>query len=213
MPSFQRQVAFSGNNTVSRPPHQDELEAIRRFASHASRCLECAHPFEAHVTGRTLCNRGHHYAQQVAAYVYGKAGKAYSVIDRNDGLAPTQVEIPVNCEAVRELLKAMDRGLRIRQPPIVSYDPTYPVAPRVILAPPHPRSQQVIEVPHRRHSTIHHAVARRPVKAYAAGRGSLYASDMDHRNRRYLADADLYSTRPYRARDDMVINESRQYYR
>jgi hypothetical protein len=210
MPSLPRQVAFSGNNTISRPPHEEELEAIRRFASHASHCPDCAHPYEAHVTGRTLCNRGHRYAQEVAAYVYSKAGKAYSVVDRKDGLAPTQVEIPVNCGAVRELLKAMDRGLRIRQPPVVSYDQTYPVAPRVVLAAP---SQQIIEVPHRRHSTCHHAVARRPVKPYTGGRGSLYASDMNDRHRRYLADTGLYSTRPYRARDDMIISEARQYYR
>ncbi|KAI9774171.1 MAG: hypothetical protein M1840_005264 [Geoglossum simile] len=212
MPSFQRQVAFSSNNTVSRPPHEDELEAIRRFASHASHCPECAHPYEVHIAGGTLCNRGHRYAQSVAAYVYNKAGKAYSVMDREDGLAPTQVEIPIHCEAVRGLLKAMERGLRIRKPPVVSYDRTYPVAPRVVVPAPHQPSQQII-VPHRRHSTIHHAVARRPDKTYTAGRGSLYASDMNDRQLRYLADAGLYSPRPYRSRDDMVTNESRQYYR
>jgi hypothetical protein len=213
MPSLQRQVAFSSNNTVSRQPHENELQAIYRFASHASHCLQCAHPYEVHVAGGTLCDRGHRYAQNVATYVYNKAGKAYSVMDRDDGLAPTQVEIPVNCGAVRELLKAMERGLRVRQPPVVSYDRTYPVAPRVVSAAPHPPSQQIVEVPHRRHSTIHHAVARRSEKAYTPGRGSLYASDMHDRHRRYLVDAGLYSTRPYRARDDMVINDSRQYLR
>ncbi|KAI9770656.1 MAG: hypothetical protein M1839_003077 [Geoglossum umbratile] len=213
MPSFQRQVAFSSSNSVSRQPHEDELEAIRRFASHASHCRKCAHPYEVHVTGGTLCDRGHHYAQNVASYVYNKAGKAYSVMDRDDGLAPTQVEIPVNCGAVRELLKAMERGLRIRKAPLISYDRTYSIAPRVIMAP-HPPAQQIVEVPHRRHSTLHHhhAVVRHSEKPYISGRGSLYASDMNDRHRRYLADS-LYSTRPYSSRDDMVVNESRRYYR
>ena len=213
MPSFQRQVAFSSSNTVSRQPHDDELEAIRRFASHASHCRKCAHPYEVHVNGGTLCDRGHHYAQNVASYVYNKAGKAYSVMDRNDGLAPTQVEIPVNCGAVRELLKAMERGLRLRQTPLISYDRTYPIAPRLVMAAPHPPAQQIIEIPHRRHSTIHHAVARRSEEPYISGRGSLYASDMNDRHRRYLADSGLYSTRQYSARDGMVINESRRHYR
>lgn len=213
MPSLQRQVAFSGHNTVSRQPHEVELEAFYRFASHASHCPQCANPYEVHLAGGTLCDRGHRYAQHVATYVYNKAGKAYSTMDRDDGLAPTQMEIPVNYGAVRGLLMAMEHGLRVRKSPVISYDRTYPVAPRVAVAAPHPPAQQIIEVPHRRHSTIHHAVARRSDKAYISGRGSLYASDMNDRHRRYLVDASLYNTRPYRARDDMVINESRQYFR
>jgi hypothetical protein len=168
-----------------------------------------------HVDGRTLCDRGHQHAQSVAVSVYNKAGKASSVSDRDDGLAPMQIEIPRGCEAVRELLEAMENGLRIRGPPVISYDRTYPIAPRVV-APHNPPSQQLIEVIPRRRSHHHHVVARRSENPHVAGRGSLYASDMDDRRRRYLADSGFYSSTSvgrYDPRGDMVLNESRQFYR
>jgi hypothetical protein len=211
MPSF-RQVAFAGTPTVSRQPHHDELLAIHKFAGHASRCAKCAHPWDAHINGSTLCDRGHHYAQKVAVYVYNKAGKAYS---RDDGYAPTQIEIPVGCEAVRELLEAMEHGLRIRKPPVITYDRTYPIPSR-IAAPQHSPSQQVIEVIPRRSHHSRHVVSRHLEKPYVAGRGSLYASDMNDRHRRYLTDSSYYSSTSgssrYGSRGDMVLNDSRRFY-
>jgi hypothetical protein len=215
MPSFQRQVAFAGTTAVSRQPGSRELEVIHNFARHASHCRQCAHPWDVHIEGGTLCDRGHRYAQKVATYFYNKAGKAYSARPRDDGYVPTQIEIPVGCEAVKELLQAMERGLRIRQPPVISYDNTYPIPARVV-APQHPPAQQVIATIPRRHSQHIHALTRHSEKPYLTGRGSLYASDMNDRQRRYLHDSGYFpsrSTERYHTRDDMVLNDSPRFYR
>ena len=60
-----------------------------------------------------------------------KAGKPHSVVDM-EGNKRVEIEIPPDCGVVRELLKALERGLRLRRKtPVISYDETYPVAPRV----------------------------------------------------------------------------------
>ncbi|KAH0547921.1 hypothetical protein GP486_008338 [Trichoglossum hirsutum] len=183
---------------------------MHKFAAHSLGCAKCAHPWSVHINGDTLCDRGHQYAQKVALYVYNRAGKAYS---RDDGIAPTLIEIPIGCEVVRELLEAMERGLRIRKPPVVTYDRTYPIPPRVVPQPPqqqqqqHRPAQQIIEVvPVPRHTQHSRHVVHRH-----AGRGSLYDSDMKDRHRRYRDDSSFYSTssRRYGSRDDMILIDSR----
>ena len=139
--------------TVSRLPHDGELKAMHNFATHASHCDICCDPYKVHLAGKTLCDQGHYRAREVAKYVYNKGGRAYSLVDLHDHQA-IQVEIPVGCEAVRGLLKAMERGLRLRRakakaPPIVSYDKTYYVAPRPIERNPRPRIQ-IVDPPRRR---------------------------------------------------------------
>ena len=71
-----------------------EVDVELRFAAHASHCLRCEDPFRVYVNGGTLCERGHAYARDVAQYVYSKASKAYSVVDRNAVDARVQIEIP-----------------------------------------------------------------------------------------------------------------------
>jgi hypothetical protein len=83
--------------------------------------------------GGTLCERGHAHARDIAQYVYSKAGKAYSVIDRSATDARVQIEIPAKCDAIRGLLKAVDQGLKVRGPasrPVVTHDRTYHVPDR-----------------------------------------------------------------------------------
>jgi hypothetical protein len=83
--------------------------------------------------GGTLCERGHAHARVVAQYVYSRAGKAYSVIDRSATYARVQIEIPAKCDAIRGLLKAVDQGLKVRGPsskPVVTHDRTYHVPDR-----------------------------------------------------------------------------------
>jgi hypothetical protein len=85
------------------------------------------------MTGGTLCERGRAYARDVAQYVYSKAGKAYSVIDRSATDACVQIEIPAKCDAIRGLLRALDEGLKIKGPasrPVVTHDRTYHVPDR-----------------------------------------------------------------------------------
>ncbi|KAI4138189.1 MAG: hypothetical protein LQ340_008067, partial [Diploschistes diacapsis] len=101
MPSFSlpsRRVSFSSRNDYSRLPQDDELYVIRAFARHASKCRSCSDPYETYREGGTLCPKGHQRALDVAQYVYGKAGQAYSVVDseRNQRV---QVEIPSECPA------------------------------------------------------------------------------------------------------------------
>ena len=67
--------------TVSRPPRDDELYVMQRFARHASHCVACAHPYTVDKTGGTLCPKGHQRAIDVIEYVIAKEGKYHSVID------------------------------------------------------------------------------------------------------------------------------------
>lgn len=183
MPSFQRQVGFAPAPVYSRQPHEDELYVMRAFASHADRCPDCAQPYKVHLSGRTLCDKGHQRALDVAQYVYNKGGKAYSLVDR-EGNQLVQIEIPVGCEVVKDLLKAMERGLRLRRKaPAVSYDTTYYVAPRPVAK----RTRTEIVEPSRRH---------RKEKVYVSGRGSLYESDMAERKQRYAQEPVYYTATP-----------------
>ena len=190
--SSPRQVGFAPiPATYSRLPHDDELYVMKAFARHATHCTQCAHPYEVHKNGGSLCSKGHQRAIDVAQYVMQKAGKAYSVVDL-DGNRRVQMEIPADCGAVRELLKAMERGLRLRRKtPVVSYDETYPVPPRVSSYPerdsrprePRHISKPMLETAEPPPSLTRKASVRE--KPYHYGRGSLYESDMKERERRY----------------------------
>jgi hypothetical protein len=121
------------SNTIYRPARDDELDVIQHFAHHASHCPRCEDPFRVYVNSDTLCDRSHAYARDVAQYLSSKAGKAYSVIDRNATDGRVQIEIPPRCDAVRGLLKALDQGLKIssqKLSTVVSHDRTYPVPER-----------------------------------------------------------------------------------
>ncbi|KAL8867712.1 MAG: hypothetical protein Q9174_005483, partial [Haloplaca sp. 1 TL-2023] len=130
MPSLVRQVGFAPIPAYSRLPRDDELYVMKAFARHAGHCQSCARPYEVHRNGGTLCSKGHQRALDVAQYIYNKGGQCFSLLDR-DGNNRVQVEIPANCEAVRSLLKAMERGLRLRRKvQKTSYDRTYDIPPR-----------------------------------------------------------------------------------
>lgn len=196
MPSTPRQVGFAPvPATYSRLPHDDELYVMRAFARHASHCPSCAHPYEAHKLGRSLCTKGHARALDVAQYVFSRGSQAFSVVDL-DGNRRVQMEIPADCGAVRELLKSMERGLRLRrkvQPK--SYDPTYPIAPRIIQTDPQQRPQQQQREPRMyRTPTLETSLPPpslvrtysrrdRDRPTYVGGRGSLYEQDMKEARR------------------------------
>ena len=132
-----------------------------------------------------------------------KEGKHHSVIDL-EGNKRVEIEIPPDCGAVRELLMALERGLRLRRKdnPIISYDETYHVAPRAkatdyygdehIIAPrvttkyaERPRESRrrspIIETVEP--SSLRRTKSERENKAYR-GRGSLYEADMKEKERR-----------------------------
>ncbi|KAI9746776.1 MAG: hypothetical protein M1835_002434 [Candelina submexicana] len=209
MPSAVRQVGFAPSPVYTRQPHQPELAAMHNYATHASHCQICAHPYSTHLSGSTLCPKGHAHARAVATYVFNYAGQAYSTTDVEAGAQRVQIEIPVGCEVVRELLAAMERGLRLRarEEKTVSYDRNYyiparPVVtqeqpPRSPTAPTYPTTQrfEVVEPPRERRrergQVVEVAPRRRERKSettYVPGRGSLYASDIEERRRKYLED-------------------------
>jgi hypothetical protein len=119
MPSFPRHVAFAPTQSVSRPARDEEHEAIRNFARHASHCEHCADAHGSYRAGMTLCERGHRYARHVNDLLYSSKGRVFSVLDEYDGRGgqqpPAEVEIPRGYESVRSLLKALERGLRLRR--------------------------------------------------------------------------------------------------
>ena len=114
LPSRPRKASFDPiPTTVSRLPYHYELYVMRRFARHVSNCADCAHPYKHHNSGRTLCPEGRHRALEVTKHVILKDGKPHSAIDL-DKNKRVEIEIPPNYGAVRELLKAVEAGLRLR---------------------------------------------------------------------------------------------------
>ncbi|KAI9834092.1 MAG: hypothetical protein M1819_003377 [Sarea resinae] len=210
MPHFhQRQVGFVPVAAYSRPPTATEYAAIHNYSFHASHCRRCAAPYETFLNGETLCERGHGYAIDVADFVYEKAGNAYSTTDREDGNVPVQIEIPHGCGVVRGLLRAISEGLRLRHaaPPVVSYDPTYYVAPRPV-----ERHDRVTVIPdrpsplRRKSVAVRYPVAKEPPRPAARDkvyyydserRGSLYARDLAERRSRYSSSGLAVDERDY----------------
>lgn len=119
---------------VQRPPREDEIYVMGRFANHASHCEYCSHPYKTYEAGGYLCERGHSYAKDVALYVYLKDGVLFSEVEEEIGHHPTQVEIPANLEVVRELLQAFHDGMR-KQTPIIMHDKPYYVPKRRAYSP------------------------------------------------------------------------------
>ncbi|MCJ1245374.1 hypothetical protein MMC30_002578 [Trapelia coarctata] len=185
MGSFRPRVQFT-SPVYSRLPRDDEAYVMKKFAHHASHCASCANPYEVYRSGQTLCPKGHQYALDVAQYVYSKGGKHYSAVDR-DGHQLVQIEIPANCDAVRSLLRAMERGLRImKRAPTVSYDQTYYVPPRpvVIHREPSPRRPK----PRLETAEPPAWAIKRPRLETASGyggRGSLYEAELRDRAKYY----------------------------
>jgi hypothetical protein len=196
MSSYQRQVGFAPAPAYSRLPRDDEVYVMKAFARHASHCSSCAHPYDVHRRGGTLCAKGHQRAIDVAQYLYNKSGQAYSLVD-HEGNQRMQVEIPLGCEAVRELLKAMERGLRLRRKaPVVSYDQTYHVPARHSANFDHlPRRESLLSRKPRLETAEPPAWSlrqQRREKPYYAGRDSLYEQDLRERERRYKQQQPAY---------------------
>ena len=188
MPSFIRRVSLNPIPVYSRLPRDDEAYVMKSFAHHASQCSSCDQPYEVYRRGGTLCPKGHQRALDVAQYVYNKGGQAYSLVDR-EGNQRVQIEIPVGCESVRSLLKAMERGLRIMKNPPVSHDRTYyvPSRPTPERDSRHVKPRLETSLPPRTASPPR----RDPNKRYI-GRGSMFESDMKEREQYYSTKAPVY---------------------
>lgn len=149
---------------VVRRLEHDEEYVVNAFERHANHCPRCVDAIKTYDEGNTLCDRGNQYAIDVDKYIYAINDMAHSVVDRELNQS-TLVQIPMNCESVRRLLLAVQYGLRLRRKevrfqndnekqnqrqrsesparPVISYDRTYPVAPRRPVS--HTLSTEVIE--------------------------------------------------------------------
>ena len=118
-------LSFGVRVGTRRLARDDELNVMRRFASHATHCRQCGDPYRTLNTGKELCDSGHVSACDVANYIYSKEGRLYSVVDKKSRDERKEIEIPFDCEVIRSLTKAFDRGLGLKGRPVQS--PTPPV--------------------------------------------------------------------------------------
>ncbi|KAL4927032.1 uncharacterized protein BDV17DRAFT_136011 [Aspergillus undulatus] len=180
----------------------DELYVTECFERHVKHCGDCHHFLHPHLYENeeeekdeeaSLCKRGIQYARDVDAYLYCKRGRPYSVVGREHN-QPTLVKIPPQKASTRSLLLEIEDGLSLKlkekkeeilkplqsvksrsRSPLISYDRTYPVAPR--------RAQTYTEIIEReprnvksRRVIIYHSPSRSSHRG-SPSRGSLYESD------------------------------------
>lgn len=202
---------------VVRELQDDEKLVVSDFERHASHCATCANATQTHKDGRTLCTKGTAYARALSNYLYANNGKHYSTVDYESGKS-TRVNLPHDLYAVRNLLVALEQGLRIRQKPLVvqpvqpvqpaSYDRTYPIPARRAsdLRPRSmsPDTYQIIERAPRLSRSPTSIMYRSPGGSPSrptSSRGSLYDSDRQERverrtrtetNRRYIEASKYY---------------------
>ncbi|PYH49274.1 uncharacterized protein BP01DRAFT_75176 [Aspergillus saccharolyticus JOP 1030-1] len=183
----------------------DETYVLDSFESHASHCSRCANPLKTREEDRSLCKRGHQYARDVADYLRSKKGKIYSVVDleRNRSCL---VKVPLKYAAARQLLLAIEDGLRVENksaagprnsaPPVISYDATYPVAPRRITTQDYLRPSQAIIEREPRSLKRHRAIIYTSPRS-SPSRGSLYESDAAERYERVKESSRIYRPTDY----------------
>ena len=124
-------VTFSPEVRASRRLREDERAVCYSWSKHANKCRYCYDPVAVWRKGGELCDRGRMYAIDVAQYIYSKGGRPHSVIDKAAYGQRTEIEIPVEYDAVRSLVRAFDKGLTLDQKrPIISQDRDYYVPSR-----------------------------------------------------------------------------------
>ncbi|KAJ5959357.1 uncharacterized protein N7479_006507 [Penicillium vulpinum] len=188
---------------VVRELYDDEKLVVNDFERHANHCDFCAHAVKTYKDSHALCESGNTRARTLRKYIYSQSGKHYSTVDFESG-NPTRVKLPRDALASRELLTALEQGLRIRekavvvqkpiQPiqrvPSVSYDRTYPVPARKVSgkqARPRsmsPEAYQVIERSPRLSRSPTSIMYRSPggsPSRPSSSRGSLYSLDRQER--------------------------------
>ena len=188
MPSFitPPHVQFDLNPGYSRPARDDEAYVMKEWTRHTSHCAQCARSYELYRRGLTLCPKGQQRARAVADYLYNKEGEVYSLVDQ-ERRQSTRVEIPAGCDSVRDLLKALERGLlQQSQPPVESYDRTYLIAPRQRRTQPRADKARYIQKPSQIEvfDPAPTFYTREIPREKPLGRGSLYEEDMRERESR-----------------------------
>ncbi|KAK2782936.1 hypothetical protein FQN53_009537 [Emmonsiellopsis sp. PD_33] len=173
------QEIWTDRPTLRRPAADDEIYVMEKYAHHAVKCSVCRHPYNTFINGEALCPRGYHHATNLLQYIYQKCGKAYSVVDREQG-RHTQVEIPSEYLVIHDLLKAIDNGLRIPKrrisAPVVVHNSrtasdNKPEGPEPVQRP----TTSTAVIPHRNSRLSSNGV-------YIYRRGSLYGVDLSRQS-------------------------------
>ncbi|KAJ5164451.1 uncharacterized protein N7500_006281 [Penicillium coprophilum] len=110
---------------VVRDLHDDEKLVVDDFERHANHCHPCSHAVQTYRDGHSLCESGNTRARTLQNYLYGQSGKHYSTVDLESGKS-TRVKLPRDAFATRELLTALEQGMRIREKAIVIQKPVQP---------------------------------------------------------------------------------------
>ena len=104
---------------------------MRKFSDHAKHCRQCQDPYNVWKTDGELCDKGHAYARDVAKYIYSKGGRPHSLIDKDARDERNEIEVPVDCEVIRNLTQAFHKGLNLRaKKAVISHDRNYYVSDR-----------------------------------------------------------------------------------
>ena len=172
----------------------DEEYVVVQFERHATGCSRCSDALKTFDKGSTLCDRGNLYAVDVDKYIYSSNHKAHSSVDRDCNQA-TLLQLSTECQYVHRLLLAIEYGLQLRakredilvQPrtpsparPVISYDRTYHVAPRLSVSPPRYTHEIIERVPHSNKSRrviVYPSSSSRGSSSTRASRGSYYYDD------------------------------------
>lgn len=128
-------VSFDPQVRAQRKLREDERAVCAYWSKHAAKCDRCNNPVEVWRRGGQLCEKGRGYAIDLAAYIYSKGGRPHSVIDKTTYGQRNEIEIPYEFDAVRDLVRAFDKGLTLnsyskRPAPVISQDKTYAVRSR-----------------------------------------------------------------------------------
>jgi hypothetical protein len=195
-------VSFDPQVRSQRRLREDERAVCATWSRHAAKCDRCNRPVDVWRRGGKLCDKGRTYAIDLAKYIYSKGGRPYSVIDKEYYGQRNEIEIPYEYEAVRDLVKAFDKGLTLntsskRPTPTISYDTNYYVPsreePNTVYITPNSSSR-------RERERYHDDDRRRTVHFDSSYRGSHYLSDERARQeRRYEPEPVIILAQPRRS--------------
>lgn len=196
-----RTVSF-GAPEGARDALSDEKDVMRSFHKHVSRCDTCHNSLTSWRSGIPLCSRGHNYVVDMRPYFFCKAGKPYSMVDRERRNEQTRVFVPAEYKHVTTLFEALNAGYLTNPSRHQSRPKVVVHQPNIISAQPEPRRHErpTVVIPT---ETYHsNRVSPRTGERYhdekryrePRSRGSLYHEDERRRHRH--GDEVIYTSSP-----------------
>ncbi|CAI7655330.1 unnamed protein product [Penicillium discolor] len=170
---------------VVRDLYDDEKLVVDDFERHASHCRNCSHAVQTYKDGLALCESGNTRARTLRNYLYSQNGKHFSTVDFESGKS-TRVKLPRDAFAARELLTALEQGMRIHEKAVVIQKPVsgMQTRPRSMS----PEAYQLVErAPRlsRSPTSIVYCSPGGSSSRPSSSRGSLYSVDRQERVERH----------------------------